>query len=656
MNSSFSWPNGCQVAFDRYTSSVGLVGNLLYLLANNGSTWLGPLQIGEAGQSLSNSQCTLYSGTSSISGSGNNVTLDLDLGFASGFGGSTWTYVFDRTLNASGWVSTGSWNLVSQTIATTPAGMSITIDGTAYTAPQTFSWGSGSAHTIATTSPQTLGGTQYAFSSWSDGGAISHTIDASATTDTASFATSTSYSISGTVKAGGIALSGVTVTLSGSQSGSAITGASGTYSFSVTSGGNYTVTPSVSNYTFSPASTTFNDLTANQSANFTGLIQTIAQFASCVSSTGATNACILSPNSYPVSSQITVGRSNVVIGGGSTNLYSTLLIRAQSFTSPMMQIGPVAVTGVVIQNLTFCGGDDVAEGDPRDPCPHTANSPSTCQSNASLDCIELFITSTAGVQPWAVGPINSSYSPFNNTGPYNITIQNDQFEDLETGHLIFVSPNAAGEVVNDIWFTGNIISSSGVQMGTYNSSTNWEDYTQCDNWQYQKGTVFADDETITIPRDIRFSNNTFYANAGAISGTDRYVQFSSNTITQWQAPSSGGGGSIEQDVCSDQIMITGNTLTGGFPGTSGMELYARNVTVGSPNTTGGATLAPNTVYGYAAEGVGLLSAYNALVNYNYVSGNATGTVPLTSRSRHATRACLLAPPVLTCSLARRSET
>ena len=51
------------------------------------------------------------------------------------------------------------------------------VDGTGYTAAQTFSWAPGSSHTIATTSLQSGGtGIQYVWKSWSDNGAISHTV------------------------------------------------------------------------------------------------------------------------------------------------------------------------------------------------------------------------------------------------------------------------------------------------------------------------------------------------------------------------------------------------------------------------------------------------------------------------------------------------
>jgi hypothetical protein len=63
---------------------------------------------------------------------------------------------------------------------------------------------------------------------------------------------STSHGISGTV--GGDAASGVTLTLSGSGSGTVVSDSSGQYSFANLSNGTYTVTPSLSGYTFSPAS------------------------------------------------------------------------------------------------------------------------------------------------------------------------------------------------------------------------------------------------------------------------------------------------------------------------------------------------------------------------------------------------------------------
>jgi regulation of enolase protein 1 (concanavalin A-like superfamily) len=80
------------------------------------------------------------------------------------------------------------------------------------------------------------------------------------------------YNLSGRVAtSAGAGISGVSITLSGSAAGTASTDADGAWSINtLPAGGNYTVTPSRSGYTFSPTSRTYNNLQANQVADFTG--------------------------------------------------------------------------------------------------------------------------------------------------------------------------------------------------------------------------------------------------------------------------------------------------------------------------------------------------------------------------------------------------
>jgi|GEM_PF-1562340 len=78
------------------------------------------------------------------------------------------------------------------TLATSPAGFTVVADGTDHTSPVSFSWAAGSTHSIGTYSPQDISdGTRHVFGSWSDGGAMVHTVTApsSDTTFTASFVT-----------------------------------------------------------------------------------------------------------------------------------------------------------------------------------------------------------------------------------------------------------------------------------------------------------------------------------------------------------------------------------------------------------------------------------------------------------------------------------
>jgi len=94
-------------------------------------------------------------------------------------------------------------------------------------------------------------------------GASDNNINFAATATTAS-----TYSISGTVS--GAVLSGVTITLSGAGSATTTTNASGNYSFPYIVDGSYTVTPSLTGYTFSPT---------NAAVSIDGADITITNFA-----------------------------------------------------------------------------------------------------------------------------------------------------------------------------------------------------------------------------------------------------------------------------------------------------------------------------------------------------------------------------------------
>lgn len=129
-----------------------------------------------SGGTASFSTSTLNQGSHSISADYYSDTV-----FASGSGNTTQTVSPTPTPTPT----------VQVTVQTTPSGLSFTADGTTYSSAQTFSWASGSSHTIATTSPQNGGsGTRYVWSNWSGGGAISHTVAPTKnTTYTAKFTT-----------------------------------------------------------------------------------------------------------------------------------------------------------------------------------------------------------------------------------------------------------------------------------------------------------------------------------------------------------------------------------------------------------------------------------------------------------------------------------
>ncbi|MDQ3917246.1 MAG: carboxypeptidase regulatory-like domain-containing protein, partial [Acidobacteriota bacterium] len=97
-------------------------------------------------------------------------------------------------------------------------------------------------------------------------------LDADARADFA--ATLSRHQINGRVmRQDGTGLAGATVTLSGSQSSTTTTDSGGGFSFkSLGDGGSYTVTPALANYTFAPASKTFDDLGSDQAVAFTGTL------------------------------------------------------------------------------------------------------------------------------------------------------------------------------------------------------------------------------------------------------------------------------------------------------------------------------------------------------------------------------------------------
>lgn len=92
---------------------------------------------------------------------------------------------------------------ISVTVQPNPTDRAFTVDGTTYSTAQTFNWVPSSPHTIATTATQgESADARYIWSSWSDGGALSHTIyPASSATYTANF--TTQYYLTTSAGAGG---------------------------------------------------------------------------------------------------------------------------------------------------------------------------------------------------------------------------------------------------------------------------------------------------------------------------------------------------------------------------------------------------------------------------------------------------------------------
>jgi hypothetical protein len=218
--------------------------------------------------------------------------------------------------------------VIAVTVQPSPAGYSLTVDGTAYTTAQTFTWTPGSNHTIAASTPQSGGaGVQYVWSSWSDGGAVSHTITpTSNTTYTANF--TTQYYLSMSPGAGGAVSPGSGWTNGGASVNISATASNG-YCFSGWSGsgsGSYSGTNN-------PAAITVNG-PITETANFalipTRLISVSGDLAFGTVTVGSSSNRTLAISNTG-NSTLTVGSisyprgfsgdwSGVISAGGSTNL------------------------------------------------------------------------------------------------------------------------------------------------------------------------------------------------------------------------------------------------------------------------------------------------------------------------------------------------
>jgi Divergent InlB B-repeat domain len=189
--------------------------NSLYL-ADDAGSWGTPVAPGTPGGTLSNSQCRIDVANSNINtSSGNDLYITVPITFFPAFGGAKIVSMnsVDHAFNSLAWQKVGDWTVgnappppIAVTVTSVPIGRQQTVDGGSCTTPCTFQWTPQSSHTIAAVSPQAgTSGTQYSFASWSDGGALSHSVTApaSATTYTANYTTqyllTTSATTGGTI-------------------------------------------------------------------------------------------------------------------------------------------------------------------------------------------------------------------------------------------------------------------------------------------------------------------------------------------------------------------------------------------------------------------------------------------------------------------------
>lgn len=99
----------------------------LVLMNDAGSAWLGPVVPGSAA-SVSNTQCILKAGASSVTLAGTNLSITVGLTWSTSFAGTHYIFVYaaDAATNATGYRAMGSWTVPSLSPPQPPVLQSVT--------------------------------------------------------------------------------------------------------------------------------------------------------------------------------------------------------------------------------------------------------------------------------------------------------------------------------------------------------------------------------------------------------------------------------------------------------------------------------------------------------------------------------------------------
>ena len=166
--------------------------------------------------------------------------------------------------------------------------------------------------------------------------------------------------LSGFVLNGATGVSGVTVSLTGSETGSFVTGSNGAYSFVASTGvgQNYTLTPTLTNWSFSPVSIVTNGFVSDTTSQFdlssyTGSYVSISGTVRTSTGTVIGGVSLALSASLPGSSTSTVTTSNASGAYTFNNLY---VITASSYTITPSKtgwvFGPVSISSTSGSNIT----------------------------------------------------------------------------------------------------------------------------------------------------------------------------------------------------------------------------------------------------------------------------------------------------------------
>jgi len=177
--------------------------------------------------------------------------------------------------------------------------------------------------------------------------------------DSVTFSTAT-FSISGTITSSGNPLAGVTVNLTGAASATTTTNASGVYTFTGRANGNYTVTPSLAGFTFTPV----NRAVTINNANVTGqdFVGTAAAGAFSISGTVRTRALgslgspvpgvTITLSGTAAGTTVTNASGNYIFTGRANGNYTVTPSQAGFTFTPVSRAVTISGANVTGQNFT----------------------------------------------------------------------------------------------------------------------------------------------------------------------------------------------------------------------------------------------------------------------------------------------------------------
>jgi photosystem II stability/assembly factor-like uncharacterized protein len=405
-----------------------------------------------------------------------------------------------------------------------------------------------------------------------------------ATSTTAPF-----FAISGQITNNGSALSGVTVTLSGSQPNIVTTDNNGNYSFTLAGGGNYTVTPSSLGFTFSPTNQTFNNLGADEAANFAGTRQNFVVTNTNDHGPGSLRQAMLDANATQGLDTITFN----IPGPGVQTI--NLLLALPTITDP-----------VVIDATTQ---------------PGYAGSP-LIELNGS----RAFSTTNGGIQITAGNSTIRGFiiNRFNNAGLGAIILSTNGGNTIQGN---FIGTDSTGNLAQRNW-NGLVITSG--------SNNNLIGGTSAAARNVISGNSFAGISIYTSGNQIQgnFIGTNAAGNAAIPTGTNG-IEITSSPFTNnlIGGTVAGAGNLISGNPTGLYIVGTNTTIQGNLIGTdaSGLKSVPNNIGInaGAPHTLVGGLIpgARNVISGNTGDGVDT-GGIGTMVQGNFIGTDITGTVAL----------------------------